>query len=159
MAILAASGTLFMERQLLTYKSTRQFSNLVLDYLDRSEVLRPFYNRAPALDQVVAQIQEKSERFSDESRGRLVQALSEQYKDFSAEEKLNQRINSQLKALGQTNTFTVTTGHQLNLFTGPLYFLYKIFGAINLAEQYASKNPEYKIIPVFWMASEDHDFE
>ena len=50
-------------------------------------------------------------------------------------------------------------GHQLNLFTGPLYFLYKIFGAINLAEQYASKNPEYKIIPVFWMASEDHDFE
>ncbi|WP_416171478.1 bacillithiol biosynthesis protein BshC [Algoriphagus boritolerans] len=56
-------------------------------------------------------------------------------------------------------TFTVTTGHQLNLFTGPLYFIYKIVSTINLAKNLQSAYPEYHFVPVYWMASEDHDFE
>src|SRR5699024_3475973 len=54
---------------------------------------------------------------------------------------------------------TVTTGHQLNLFTGPLYFLYKIVSAINLAKQLKNKYPDDHFVPVYWMAREDHDFE
>ncbi|MBL0341012.1 MAG: bacillithiol biosynthesis BshC [Bacteroidetes bacterium] len=40
------------------------------------------------------------------------------------------------------NTFTVTTGHQLNLFTGPLYTIYKILTTIKLAQQLAIVHPD-----------------
>lgn len=159
LARLAQVIPVIMEKQLLTYKSTRQFSDLVLDYLEGSDQLRPFFNRAPDLDQVKAQIQEKSQSFPPSSRAKLVQALIGQYQDFSLNESFDQRIKLAIQALSGEKTFTVTTGHQLNLFTGPLYFLYKIFGAINLAEQYTAQNPGYRFLPVFWMASEDHDFE
>ncbi|MDA0719194.1 MAG: bacillithiol biosynthesis cysteine-adding enzyme BshC [Bacteroidetes bacterium] len=159
LARLAQVIPVIMEKQLLTYKSTRQFSDLVLDYLEGSDQLRPFFNRAPDLEQVKAQIQEKSQSFPPSSRAKLVQALIGQYQDFSLNESFDQRIKLAIQALSGEKTFTVTTGHQLNLFTGPLYFLYKIFGAINLAEQYTAQNPGYRFLPVFWMASEDHDFE
>lgn len=159
LARLAQVIPVIMEKQLLTYKSTRQFSDLVLDYLEGSDQLRPFFNRAPDLEQVKAQIQEKSQSFPPSSRAKLVQALIGQYQDFSLNESFDQRIKLAIQALSSEKTFTVTTGHQLNLFTGPLYFLYKIFGAINLAEQYTAQNPGYRFLPVFWMASEDHDFE
>ena len=159
LARLAQVIPVIMEKQLLTYKSTRQFSDLVLDYLEGRHQLRPFFNRAPDLEQVKAQIQEKSQNFSPSSRAKLVQALIGQYQDFFLGESFDQRVKLAIQALSSEKTFTVTTGHQLNLFTGPLYFLYKIFGAINLAEQYAAQNPGYRFLPVFWLASEDHDFE
>jgi len=148
-----------MEKQPLTYKSTQQFSRLVLDYLEHDESLRPFFNRPSDLNQVSAQILEKSSNYSLESRNRLVEVLDAQYSEFSLKVKRLERLRTQIRSLSSAETFTVTTGHQLNLFTGPLYFLYKIFGAINLAEQYAEKNPGHHFVPIFWMASEDHDFE
>jgi bacillithiol synthase len=60
-----------------------------------------------------------------------VEALQQQYKGIKESEITNQQIQS----LADPNTFTVTTGHQLNLFTGPLYFIYKIVSTINLADQ------------------------
>ena len=56
------------------------------------------------------------------------------------------------------NTYTVTTGHQLNIFTGPLYFIYKIFSTINLTEILKKKYPKHDFVPIYWMATEDHDF-
>jgi bacillithiol biosynthesis cysteine-adding enzyme BshC len=53
----------------------------------------------------------------------------------------------------------VTTGHQLCLFTGPLYFIYKIASTINLCKALKTNFPEKDFVPVYWMASEDHDFE
>ena len=67
------------------------------------------------------------------------------------------QINA-IKRIANENTFTITTGHQLNLFTGPLYFFYKIIDTINICKKLASKYPQYNFIPVYWMASEDHDF-
>ncbi|MEM7110661.1 MAG: bacillithiol biosynthesis cysteine-adding enzyme BshC, partial [Bacteroidota bacterium] len=55
--------------------------------------------------------------------------------------------------------FTVTTGHQLNLFTGPLYVIYKIITVINTCRHLAEQYPDYNFVPLYWMASEDHDFE
>ena len=42
---------------------------------------------------------------------------------------------------------------------GPLYFLYKIITTINLAKELKQKYPQNKFVPVFWMATEDHDFD
>lgn len=145
-----------MEQQRLTYQETGQFSKLVLDYLEQAPALKSFYHRPPKLESLEAQIQEKSKQFDLQDRTRLVQGLMNQYKSASA---LSPEIESRINALGNPQTFTVTTGHQLNLFTGPLYFLYKIIGTIKLAEQYQKACPDQTFIPVFWMASEDHDFE
>jgi uncharacterized protein YllA (UPF0747 family) len=46
----------------------------------------------------------------------------------------------------------------LNIFAGPLYFLYKIATAIKLAQQLKAAHPDKNFVPVYWMASEDHDF-
>ena len=85
----------------------------------------------------------------------LIETLKKQYIGFDASETTLSNIESLL----QENSFTVTTGHQLNLFTGPLYFLYKIISAINLAEELSEKFPEQNFVPMYWMATEDHDFD
>lgn len=68
-------------------------------------------------------------------------------------------IHANIAALADEKTFTVTTGHQLTLFTGPAYFIYKIAHAIVIARELQTQFPTYRFVPVYWMASEDHDFE
>ena len=88
-------------------------------------------------------------------RQELVSVLQDQYSNITASEATLENI----KSLENKDTFTITTGHQLNLFTGPLYFLYKIVSAINLSETLAEQFPLQRFVPVYWMATEDHDFE
>jgi bacillithiol biosynthesis cysteine-adding enzyme BshC len=85
----------------------------------------------------------------------LVSKLNEQYSSFALHDKVKVNIESLL----DENTFTVTTGHQLCLLGGPAYFIYKIVSTIKACELYAAKYPSKKFVPVFWLASEDHDFE
>ncbi|MBU4539375.1 MAG: bacillithiol biosynthesis cysteine-adding enzyme BshC [Weeksellaceae bacterium] len=97
----------------------------------------------------------KKASFDQEKRAVLCHVLNEQHSAIEVSEK--QKDN--LDALQNGNTFTVTTGHQLNLFSGPVFFIYKILQTIKLAEFLNEKFPESKTVPVFWMATEDHDFE
>lgn len=139
----------------IPYRDTGYFSNLVCDYLDQKEGLRDLYNNFPEVEGFEKQIREKSESFAQESREILVKSLKGQYQktEISTETRKN------IESLSNKNTFTITTGHQLNLFTGPLYFLYKIVSAINLAKELKKQFPENNFVPVYWMANEDHDFE
>jgi bacillithiol biosynthesis cysteine-adding enzyme BshC len=86
------------------------------------------------------------------NRAVLVNVLKNQNRD--ADDKTKHHI----ELLGNENTFTVTTGHQLCLFTGPLFFIYKIVHAIKLSEELKRNFPSDNFVPVYWMASEDHDF-
>lgn len=88
------------------------------------------------------------------NRSLLQKVLNDQYQSVS-----DPKIKQAIEQLGNENTFTVTTGHQLCLFTGPLFFIYKIASTIQLAKQLQGKYPDKKFIPVYWLASEDHDFE
>lgn len=63
-----------------------------------------------------------------------------------------------IELLRSENTFTVTTGHQLCIFTGPLYFVFKIVSCIALCRKLKHQFPECNFVPVYWLASEDHDF-
>ena len=141
----------------IPFQKTGYFSKTICDYLDKNEKVTPFYNHFPNLTGFKKQLEEKrlSFRQSGAMRNLLVEALTNQYKDTNTSKKTQQNIQSLLKE----NTFTVTTGHQLNLFTGPLYFLYKIISAINLAEKLKVAFKEEHFVPVYWMATEDHDFE
>ena len=139
----------------IPYKNTGYFSSLMVDYLAEKEALAPFYHRFPMIDNFKAQLAEKSRSFKKENRKVLVASLNKQYQDFDISEATKSNINSLLSE----HTYTITTGHQLNLFTGPLYFLYKIVSVINLSEQLNKKHSNHHFVPVYWMATEDHDFE
>jgi len=139
----------------ISYRDTNYFSSLMLDYLDEKELLKPFFQNFPKLKNFEKQLHEKKQSFPASNRETLTKALKNQYKNLTSSEETTANI----ALLQKENTFTITTGHQLNLFTGPLYFLYKIISTINLTEQLAEKYPEYHFVPVYWMASEDHDFE
>lgn len=144
-----------MPTDCISFRDTNYFSSLICDYLDEKEELKPFYNRYPNLENFENQIKEKQAQFSKETRKVLTTVLLNQYKKADASEETLANI----KSLHLENTFTVTTGHQLNLFTGPLYFLYKIVSTINLTKELKDKYPNYNFVPVYWMATEDHDFD
>ena len=144
-----------MEVDCIPYRKTGYFSKLICDYLDENEALKPFYNRFPTLENFTEQLKEKAKNYPLSHRQVLSEALLEQYKGFEISESTLENINS----LKLRNTFTITTGHQLNLFTGPLYFLYKIISTINLCGILKEAHPKSTFVPVYWMASEDHDFD
>jgi len=142
-----------LENSEIPYQETNKFSKLVLDYLNEDEKLKSFVNHFPTLDNFEKQITEKQKHAVN--REVLVEVLQQQNSSVSFSNLSKKNIESLLN----NNTFTVTTGHQLCLFTGPLYFIYKIISTINLVEQLGVKYPKYNFAPVFWMATEDHDFQ
>lgn len=137
----------------MDYAATGAFSQTITDYLSQSEKLQPFYHRFPALEAFEAQLQEKT--FTQQQRETLHRALQRQYTSVAD---IHPNVQQHLGLLLQPNTYTVTTGHQLNIFTGPLYFVYKIITAINTCRQLQQQYPDYNFVPVYWMATEDHDF-
>jgi bacillithiol biosynthesis cysteine-adding enzyme BshC len=144
-----------MPNDCVTYQNSGYFSKLITDYLDEKSELQSLYNRFPKIEHFQGQIDEKSNNFPFENRQILVSALEKQYENFKISEYTSQNI----QLLKQSNTFTIATGHQLNLFSGPLYFLYKIVSTINLCKELKLKFPAQNFVPIYWMATEDHDFE
>ncbi|MGW9685853.1 bacillithiol biosynthesis cysteine-adding enzyme BshC [Flagellimonas sp. 2504JD1-5] len=144
-----------MEVDCIPFKETGYFSKLICDYLGQEKGLIPFFNRFPQIENFKEQIAEKESHFPEEFRPVLVKALYKQYQDVE----ISESTTNNIKLLGDKKTFTVVTGHQLNLFTGPLYFLYKIISTINLTLQLKETYPKYNFVPVYWMATEDHDFD
>ena len=139
----------------ISYQNSGYFSTLMNDYLNQKANLTPLYNRFPKLENFEAQINEKQSNFDNTSRETVVAVLQKQYLNVETSVLTQQNI----EALNNSNTFTVTTGHQLNLFSGPLYFLYKIISTINLTNELKAKYPTFNFVPIYWMATEDHDFE
>ncbi|EKF55327.1 hypothetical protein I215_07671 [Galbibacter marinus] len=144
-----------MPTSYLSFPQTNYFSKLICDYLDQKQELKPFYNRFPHLENFADQLKEKKESFTQENRKVLSSVLQRQYQGFQT----SSATIANITALEDEDTFTVVTGHQLNLFTGPLYFLYKIVSTINLCKELQQQHPNNCFVPVYWMASEDHDFE
>lgn len=142
-----------METICIDFEETNRFEAIFLDYIKQHQSLQPFYNLFPNIENFEQQISLKKAQFSAEQRKNLHQALSQQYKKNIKKPQLT------IDLLLNENTFTLTTGHQLNIFTGPLYFHYKIMTVINAAKILREKYPQYNFIPVYWMASEDHDAE
>lgn len=142
-----------MKKHCVELHQTGQFSQFFLDYIGGKKELMPFYTHVPKLESFKQAIEQKT--FSEGHRKILVEVLQGQY----ANQEISYAVSSNIESLASDRTFTVTTGHQLNLFTGPLYFIYKIVSTINLAKKLAETYPDCKFVPVYWMATEDHDFD
>ena len=147
-----------MPTDCITYQNSGYFTQLIIDYLSEKEALQPLYNHFPKIENFKSQIEEKKLNFNDNDnikRQILVNELEKQ----NVRLRLSKSTTNNIQLLNNSNTFTVTTGHQLNLFTGPLYFLYKIISTINLCKELKVTYPDYNFVPIYWMATEDHDFD
>lgn len=137
----------------LPYRQTNAFSRITLDYIDQSEELKSFFAHPPSLQGIQKAIEARKQFNTD--RKILVQELTKQYEGVETSDKVKQNI----KALLSADTFTVTTAHQNNLFTGPLYFIYKIIHAIKLAEHLNTTISQQHFVPFFYIGTEDADLE
>ncbi len=135
------------------YRQTGYFSRIITDYLDKADGLSPFYNYPVTPEGVGSALEAR--RKSPVNREVLVLALEDQYKDVTSAP----RVTTNIARLGKENTFTVCTAHQPAIFTGPLYFIYKILHTIRLADELAKQYPELHFVPVFYMGSEDADLD
>lgn len=126
-----------------------QQANLVYD----QERFLPFINRVFSKENIFAQAKQKVYSLND--RVILRNELLNQYQGLSLHDEVRNNIDSLLSE----ETFTITTGHQLSLFTGPMYFVIKILHIIKMCNELNNQDQEQKFVPVYWMASEDHDFE
>jgi bacillithiol biosynthesis cysteine-adding enzyme BshC len=142
-----------MDCTYLPYQQTGYFSKLITDYLQGNGALLPFYEHEVSIDGVRAAIQQR--QAFPQNREVLVNVLKQQYAGLSVTPAVEQSIASLL----QPNTFTITTAHQPVIFTGPLYFVYKILHVIKIAEGLRKQLPEYHFVPVFFMGSEDADLD
>lgn len=144
-----------MKAHQIPFIETRFFSGLMCDYLNNKKELQPFHSGIPSFENLYQQSLKKKKAFSSEIRKTLCKTLNKQYSaiEFSSS------IAENLQLLEHENTLTVTTGHQLCLMTGPLYFIYKIVSTIKLCRQLRDKYPDLNFVPIYWMATEDHDFE
>jgi len=97
-------------------------------------------------------------RTSVTDRSTLVEVLQQQYDQLrQAGAIIDESVASNISSLSSDSTFTVTTGHQLQLAGGPLFFTYKLISAIRLAEELRQQFAPLHVVPIFWLASEDHD--
>nr|MCU0375393.1 bacillithiol biosynthesis cysteine-adding enzyme BshC [Chitinophagaceae bacterium] len=137
----------------LPYADTGAFSALVIDYLQQHEKIQPFLAYKPNLAGIQQAIAARSN--FETPRQILHTVLTKQYLGYT----LHPRQQMHLDALTESNTFTIVTAHQPNLFTGPLYFIYKILHAIKLADELSVQLPQYRFVPVYYMGSEDADLD
>ncbi|MCG2460822.1 bacillithiol biosynthesis cysteine-adding enzyme BshC [Flavobacteriaceae bacterium F89] len=144
-----------MKIDAIPFRKTGYFSELICDYIEGDKEVKPYFGRYPDLEGFKEQLMEKRSGFPKENREVLGKVLRRQYGDF----RMSGATKNNISHLINNTAFTVTTGHQLNLFTGPLYFLYKIITAINLTRKLNIAYPDFQFVPVYWMATEDHDFE
>lgn len=135
----------------IPFNSIPGFSPIQSDYI---EGVKPIFKKAIAfpfnLDSFKNLI-DKRRNFEAEKRKNLRELIESQYAQIG--------IKKDLSIFENPQTFTLTTGHQLNVLTGPAYYIYKIVGIINIAKELKKTYPEYQFLPVFWLASEDHDFD
>lgn len=128
-------------------------SPLVQDVLNNSEQARALVSDFFSKENCISFARKRS--FSKESREVLVAQLNQQYQGFQ----LSEKVNENLRSLQLENSFTVVTGHQICAAGGPLYLIYKLFTSIRITQELNASQSEFHFVPVYWMATEDHDIE
>lgn len=135
----------------VSYRQTGLFTKLVEAYTENDIRLQPYFSFEPEMTGIEAAVRARHSFPVD--RKLLVDTLRRRYAGMQ----LTDRQEEHLDALSSDACFTVCTAHQPNLFTGPLYFIYKIVHAIRLADELCKRHPDLHFAPVYYMGSEDAD--
>jgi bacillithiol biosynthesis cysteine-adding enzyme BshC len=131
----------------------RKLAPLPSNYYADAPALSDFYRTPPSIEAIVKEA--RGRLFSPEAYAALHQSLIEQYAGYS----LQESVKTNIRAIAEQRAVCVTTGHQLCILGGPAFMLYKIVSTIQLARSIQPLVSDRKVVPVFWMASEDHDRE
>ena len=137
----------------LTYQQTGYFSRLILHYLEQAPSLSDFYAHPVTAEGFRSALDARRSFPTD--RSTLVKQLEEQYAGVDG----SPHVRENIARLAEDTTFTVCTAHQPAIFTGHLYFIYKILHTIRIAEWLKEQHPELHFVPVFFMGSEDADLD
>src|SRR5579871_492137 len=137
----------------LSNKQTGYFTKIMIDYLEKSQSLQSFYKHSVSLEGVKSAIRDR-EQFKT-NRSVLHDELKKQYETVPSD----RAVNDNIEKLLLENTFTITTAHQPAIFTGTLYFIYKILHVIKIASYLSKELPQYNFVPAYYMGSEDADLE
>jgi bacillithiol biosynthesis cysteine-adding enzyme BshC len=141
-----------MDSVLLPHSKVPKSSKLLTDYLERHEGVARFYNGSPFLPETYDRLKQQLQAVSID-RQSLVEILLRQNRSIGAGAETIQNVH----ALGDPNTYAVVTGQQVGLFSGPAFTLYKALTAVRVSQSLTQQG--FKTVPVFWLASEDHDLE
>lgn len=136
---------------------TNLLNNLVKDYILAEPTAASFAHTPHSINGYKTLMDNKV--FSQDKRNLLVNNLLNQYQHAGINLHNDDKVLVNIKNLANPNTFTVTTGHQLVWAGGPLFVVYKILTTIKLTQELQSQFPDKHFVPIFWLASEDHDFE
>jgi bacillithiol biosynthesis cysteine-adding enzyme BshC len=123
---------------------------LFLAYLEKFEKVKAFYAHPPTM-QAVKRISAKLE-YPVDRRTEVAAILGQQNDALGA----GPETASNLERLAR-GAVAVVSGQQVGLFGGPAYAVYKALTAIQIAEELTRDGID--AVPVFWMATEDHDLE
>ena len=127
-------------------------SSLVNDYFYEYEKVSEFF-AGNFRDQTSYTLQTEKVRSRDHPRERLAALLKEQNLSYGC----GAQTIGNIKKFIQDKACAVVTGQQVGLFSGPLYTIFKALTAIKLTESLNQNSPGC-FVPVFWLASNDHDF-
>jgi bacillithiol synthase len=137
----------------IPFSTTKLFSKLINDYAEGKGSVQEYVGYAPNIEGYKAAIDGR--KLYPVNRVLLTEVLTTQYAHLQQEA----AVNDNIILLKKENTFVVTTAHQPNLFSGPLYFFYKIIHAIQLAASLKEQFPQDNFVPVYYMGSEDADLD
>lgn len=129
--------------------------NLFLDYLYEFENVAEFYKYNFRDKEKYPEIFRNILKKKTSSEFNISNLIEEQYKELP---EASEKTRKNIKLLDMPKTLAVITGQQLGILSGPLYTIYKIITAIKLASQLNERFVDFNFVPVFWMESDDHDF-
>ena len=139
-----------MECRSLPFRQLPHQPKLFLAFLDSFSAVKKFYPHPPTIAE--AKKATKSLEYPPERRAEVAQALREQNAALGAGEATRRNLDRLAKG-----AVAVVSGQQVGLFSGPAYAIYKAVSAIQIAQELTAAGIE--AVPVFWMATEDHDLE
>ncbi|MBA3600055.1 MAG: bacillithiol biosynthesis cysteine-adding enzyme BshC [Acidobacteria bacterium] len=147
------TGNVILQTESLPFSEVPNQSKLFIDYQNNPLALKEYYPLAvESHTQISQRIPEVLASYKAD-RNLLCDVLEEMNRSCRASEKTLENI----KLLRDEDCVAVVTGQQAGLFTGPLYTIYKALSAVKMTECLIGRG--YKAVPVFWIATEDHDFE
>jgi bacillithiol biosynthesis cysteine-adding enzyme BshC len=142
-----------MESHCIPYSRLPETTGILRDYIDRFDRVATFYGSGSPFEPDSYRQLAESLRYVPETRAALARILLRQNRAFGASD----QTLASLERFARPETVAVVSGQQVGLFSGPAFTLYKALTAVRLAHHLS--NQGLPSVPVFWLATEDHDLE